>query len=144
MPELPDVEIFCRNLDREFSGQRVVKIKVVNGKKLQDSATALSKAVKGKVLKKVYRSGKEMRFLFHDGTLLGLHLMLTGDIFIFDKKNEHHSTIVELYFDSGKGLALTDRMKNANIRLSPIDKAGIDALSPKLNLAYLKKSIESK
>lgn len=144
MPELPDVEIFCRNLDREFSGQRLMKIKVVNGKKLQDSAAALSKAVRRKVLKKVYRSGKEMRFLFQDDTLVGLHLMLTGDIFIFDKKNDHHSTIVELYFDSGKGLALTDRMKNANIRLNPVDKAGIDAISPKLNLTYLKKALNRK
>jgi formamidopyrimidine-DNA glycosylase len=142
MPELPDVEVFSRNLNKELAGDRLLKVKVVNGRKLQDSPAALSKALKGKVLEKIYRSGKEMRFAFKDGTILGLHLMLTGDIFIFEGRNDHHSTIVEFMFKSGKGIALTDRMKNANIRLNPVDKAGIDALSPKLNLSYLKKALE--
>ena len=142
MPELPDVEVFTRNLDKIFAGHRVVKVKVVNGKKLQDTPAALTKAIKGKKLERIYRSGKEMRFLFNDGTLLGLHLMLTGDIFVFEKKNDHHSTIVEVEFDSGKSFALTDRMKNAHIKLNPVDKAGIDALSPKMNLAYLKQALQ--
>lgn len=144
MPELPDVEIFTRNLDKLFAGQKLVKINVVNGKKLPDSPAMLTKVLKGKILKQVYRSGKEMRFLFGDDTLLGLHLMLTGDIFVFEKKNDHHSTIAELYFSRGKGLALTDRMKNANIRLNPVDKSGVDALSPGLNLTYLKTVLQRK
>lgn len=142
MPELPDVEVFSRNLNKVFAGRKLVKIKVVNGKKLADTQSALTKALKGKKLREIYRSGKEMRFNFEGRTLLGLHLMLTGDIFILDKKNDHHSTIVELYFENGKGLALTDRMKNANIRLNPVDKAGPDALSAKLNLSYLTKALQ--
>jgi formamidopyrimidine-DNA glycosylase len=142
MPELPDIEVFSRNLNSEFAGQKLLKIKVVNGAKLPDSPAALTRALKGKILEKIYRSGKEMRFHFKDGTLLGLHLMLTGDIFIYDNKNDHPSTIVELLFASGKGMALTDRMKNAIIRLNPINKAGPDALSPAFNLAYLKKAMQ--
>ena len=84
-----------------------------------------------------------MRFEFTGGTLLGLHLMLTGDIFVFDKKNEHHSTIAELYF-KGKSLALTDRMRNANIRLDPVDKNGVDAISKELNFKYLKQALQRK
>ncbi len=45
---------------------------------------------------------------------MGIHLMLTGDMFIFEETNTHHSTIVELYFEGGKNLALTDRMRNAH------------------------------
>ena len=142
MPELPDVEVFSRNLHKVFAGKQLVKVKVVNGQKLQDTRSALTRALKGKVLSQIYRSGKEMRFSFSDGTLLGLHLMLTGDIFVVEKTNDHHSTIVELYFDNGKGFALTDRMKNANIKLNPVDKAGPDALSPRLNLAYLSKAMQ--
>ena len=90
MPELPDVEVFSRNLNKIFAGQRLAKIKIVTGKKLQNTASQFSKALKGKILKRIYRSGKEMRFEFDDGRLLGLHLMLTGDIFVFEKKNDHH------------------------------------------------------
>src|SRR5450432_614813 len=111
MPELPDVEIFAKNLDKVFAGSELLKVKVVNGKKLPDTALSLSKNLEGKKLKRIYRSGKELRFEFSDGTLVGLHLMLTGDIFVFDKKNDH-------------------------MKLNPVDKNGVDALE--LDFKYLK------
>src|SRR5205085_10070382 len=114
MPELPDVEVFSRNLNTLFANKKLLQVKVVNGKKLKDKPKELSQILEGKVLKRIYRSGKEMRFEFADGTLLGLHLMLTGDIFVFDKKNDHNSTIVELHFEGGTGMALTVRMRNAH------------------------------
>jgi len=142
MPELPDIAVFSKNLDKLLAGKKLLKIKVVNGKKLPDTAGALTKNLAGNKLKKIYRSGKEFRFEFADGTLLGLHLMLTGDLFIFEGKNEHHSTIVELYFEGGKNLALTDRMRNAHIKLNPVDKKGVDALE--LNFACLKEILNRK
>jgi len=128
MPEIPDVEVFAKNLNQVLANKKLIKVKVINGKKLADTAKALSNNLEGKTLKRIYRSGKEFRFEFKDGTLLGLHLMLTGDLFFFDKKNDHHSTIVEFYFEGENNLALTDRMRNANIRLNPVDKAGADAM----------------
>jgi formamidopyrimidine-DNA glycosylase len=142
MPELPDVQVFVKNLDRLFAGKKLLKVKVVNGKKMPDTQKKLSDKLEGKKLKRMFRSGKEMRFEFADGTLLGLHLMLTGDIFIFGEKNDHHSTVVELYFEGGKNLALTDRMKNAHIYLDPVDKEGVDALE--LDFKYLKSAFNRK
>jgi formamidopyrimidine-DNA glycosylase len=142
MPELPDVQLFADNLHRLFANKKLLKVKVVNGNKLKDKPKELSKNLEGKTLKQVVRSGKEMRFLFEDGTILGLHLMLTGDIFVFQKKNEHNLTIVELHFEGGEGIALTDRMRNANIKLNPKDKDGIEALE--VNYKYLKKALQRK
>ena len=85
-----------------------------------------------------------MRFEFSGGKLLGLHLMLTGDIFVFEEVNDHHSTIAEFYFAGGPCMALTDRMKNANIKLDPVDKDGVDALSAQLNFKYLKTAFKRK
>ena len=144
MPELPDIEVFSRNLKRMYAGKQLAKIKVVNGKKLKDTPKALSKNLEGKKLMDVYRSGKEMRFRFSGDVILGLHLMLTGDLFPFDKKNERKSTIVEFHFKDGSGLALTDRMKNARIELNPEDKEGIDALDRKLNYKRLKEILQRK
>jgi formamidopyrimidine-DNA glycosylase len=142
MPELPDVEVFARNLDEIFAGKKLEKVKIVNGKKLKNKPIEFNHALSGKKLKKIYRSGKEMRFEFSGGVLLGLHLMLTGDIFVFDKHNTHGSTIAELHFTGGKGLALTDRMGNASIKLDPVDKAGVDAISKELNFKYLKQALQ--
>lgn len=142
MPELPDIEIFTNNLNRLFKGRKLEKIKILRPEKLKDGAAQFSKSLKGKTLIEVYRSGKEMRFKFSNNTLLGLHLMLTGDVFVFEKKNEHKFTIAELYFSGNKALALTDRMRNARITLNPEDKSGVDALSKELNAAYLKKALK--
>ena len=144
MPELPDIQVFTINLKKMFGGKKLSGIKIVNGRKLKDSQKELSKALEAQKLKDVYRSGKEMRFLFSNGSVLGLHLMLTGDLIPFDEKNERKSTIVEFYFEGGNNLALTDRFKQAFVKLDPEDKKGIDALDPKLNFGYLKKVLNKK
>src|SRR6478609_8625581 len=144
MPELPDIEVFTRNLKKMYGGKKLSKIKVVNTKNIKDSQKELSKTLEGQKLKDVYRSGKEMRFLFSNKNVLGLHLMLTGDLIPFEGKNERKSTKVEFYFEGGNNLALTDRFKNAFIKLNPEDKEGIDALDPKLNFSFLKKALNRK
>ncbi len=144
MPELPDVEVFTRNLDKLFAGKKIADVKIVNGQKLKDAPAALKKFLKDKTLKRIYRSGKEMRFELDNKKLLGLHLMLTGDVFIFDKINEKKSTIIELHFADGSGLALTDRMGNANVKIDPVDKKGVDAISKELNFKYLQKALQRK
>ena len=144
MPELPDVEIFARNLDKLFAGKKLQRIKIIGGKNFTDSAVTFTKRLKGKKLERIYRSGKEMRFQFSGDELMGLHLMLTGDVIVFDKKNDHHSTLAELFFEGGQGLALTDRMRNAHLKIDPVDKEGIDAISPQLNFKTLKKILDSK
>ncbi len=142
MPELPDIEVFSSNLNKIFAGKKLVKVNIVNGKKLKDKPKDIITNLQGKTLKRIFRSGKEMRFQFTDDFLLGMHLMLTGDVFVFDKENDHKSTIIEFYFNDGQGLALTDRMKNANIKLNPEDKDGVDALE--LTYKQLKKILDRK
>jgi formamidopyrimidine-DNA glycosylase len=144
MPELPDLEVFSTNLKSHFAGKKLVTLKVINGKSLKDKPSALSETLEGKMLKDIYRSGKELRFKFSNNTILGMHLMLTGDLFLFDKTNDHKSTIVEFYFTNDKGLALTDRMGKANVKLNPKEKKGIDAMDNGLNFKYLKTLFDSK
>ncbi|WP_018614367.1 DNA-formamidopyrimidine glycosylase family protein [Segetibacter koreensis] len=80
MPEIPDIEVFAYNLKQKLAGKKLVKVEVVNGKKLKDTPEEISSALEGKTLKDIYRSGKEFPFVFSDETVLGMHLMLTGDI----------------------------------------------------------------
>jgi len=142
MPEIPDIEVFSRNLKKLLAGKQVAKVKVVNGKKLKDTAKELSKALEGQKILDVFRSGKELRIQFSKKVLLGIHLMLTGDFHFFEDANSRKSTIVELQFKDGTGLALTDRMKNAAVKLNPVDKDGIDALD--LNYKTLKEIMSRK
>lgn len=138
MPEISDIQVFASNLKKIFVGRTLSQIKVVNGKKLNNTEKELNEHLKGKILKDIYRSGKELRWLFSNGDILGMHLMLTGDAMIFQKLNAHKFTIVELYFSGNISCALTDMMRNANVTLNPTDKAGIDALDKRLNFKSLK------
>jgi len=143
MPELPDLQVFVKNLHKIYAGKKLHDIKIVNAKSLKDDLAALEASLKGNVLEEVYRTGKELRFRFSNETILGMHLMLHGKLYQFDSNNEQKHTIAEFYFE-GKGLALTDYQSAANIKLNPEEKAGIDALSEELNFDYLKKALQSK
>ncbi len=144
MPELPDLEVFSTNLKSHFAGKKLLSLKVINAKKLKDKPKDLPEELDENILKDIYRSGKELRFKFSNDDILGIHLMLKGDIFLFDKINDHKFPIVELHFSNGKGLVLTDRMQNASVKLNPVDKEGMDAIDKNLNFQYLKSLFNGK
>ena len=144
MPELPDLQVFSKNLNREFAGKKLVKLNVVEDHKLKISKAKLKKALEGSVLEKVVREGKELHFLFSNGKTLGLHLMLRGNMHIFQKKNEEKFSIVELLFEGDKGLAISDYQKSATVTLDPVIKPSPDALSKKVNFRFLKEKLSAK
>ncbi|MDB5197267.1 MAG: DNA-formamidopyrimidine glycosylase [Flaviaesturariibacter sp.] len=144
MPEIPDIEVFSQNLKKRVGGKKVANVKVLVEKKLKDTPKELSKALEGQKIKDIWRSGKEMRMLFSNDVVMGIHLMLTGDLYFLTEKNERKSTIIEFQFSDGTILALTDRMKNAAVKLNPVDKNGIDALDKALNHKTLKELLNRK
>ena len=79
------------------------------------SSAEMKKALEGHALKQVYREGKELRFQFDNCTLLGMHLMMNGELKIFENKNAPANPILELLFSDGTGLALTDFRGLANL-----------------------------
>jgi formamidopyrimidine-DNA glycosylase len=143
MPESPDLEVYSKNLNANYAGRRLNDIVVVNVKGVKDDAALLNRAIKGQILEKVYRAGKELRFAFSNKTILGMHLMLHGKLYAFDTGNDQNHSLVEFHFE-GKGLVMTDYQRSANIKLNPQEKEGIDALARGLNFNYLKKALQSK
>lgn len=144
MPELPDLNVFAKNLDKKLAGKKVEKIKVDNKSKLKVPVSELEKAIEASQLKKVYREGKELHFEFSNGNILGLHLMLHGNLNLFEGRNEKKNTIIEIHFDDGSGLALTDYQGAANATLNPVVKDSPDALSGEVNYRFLKEKLSKK
>jgi formamidopyrimidine-DNA glycosylase len=144
MPELPEIQVFSQNLTKLFKGSKLKKLVVKDGRRLLHSEEEFNKRLQGKKLIEVYRSGKELRFKFEKGEVLGMHVMLTGDIIHIDETNARKTTVVELHFDNGKAIALTDFLKQAKVFLDPDDKGGVDALSEDLTYEYLKKVLNKK
>jgi formamidopyrimidine-DNA glycosylase len=143
MPELPDLQVFSRNLDKKLAGKKVKKLTVVNDSKLKQPASKF-KTIEDATLEKVYREGKELRFKFSDRNVLGLHLMLHGKLHLFEVKNEQKNTIIELLFTDDTGLALTDYQGIATPTLNPEEKEAPDALSKEVDFEFLKKLLSKK
>src|SRR4051812_41931567 len=108
MPELPDLQIFSRNLNKKLAGKTLNKINVLVDKKLNVSPGKLSSSLEKRKLDKIYREGKELYFKFDNDNILALHLMLRGQLHVFEKENEHKYSIIELFFNDDTGLALCD------------------------------------
>jgi formamidopyrimidine-DNA glycosylase len=137
MPELPDLQAFSYNLDKKLAGKTLKQVSVINAKKLNVSHKELEDKLGGQKLDEIYREGKELYFKFSKGDILSLHLMLHGKLFLFDGKNENKYSIIELHFDDGSGLVLTDFQGIANPTLNPDEKDAPDALSKEGGIDYL-------
>jgi formamidopyrimidine-DNA glycosylase len=144
MPELPDLQVFSRNLDKRLKGKKVTNVQVTVTKKLNVSEAALKKRLKGQKITKVYRDGKEIHIAFSKGDVLGLHLMLNGDIHLFNGENLQKHTIIEISFSDETGLALTDWQGMATPTLNPKAKPAPDALSPEVNVDFLKEKLRKR
>jgi formamidopyrimidine-DNA glycosylase len=143
MPELPDLQAFCRNLSKKLVGKSVEKIHAVQTKRLKSPESAFQQAFQGATLTSVYRDGKEVHLKFDNGNVLGLHMMLKGQLQYFKNSNEHKFTIIELLFEDGLGLAMTDFQKQATPTLNPVAREAPDALSEKAGYKYLKAQLAS-
>ena len=138
MPELPDLQAFSRTLSKKLLGKKVDKLHAIQTKKLKTPEKELRNAIEGASLKAVLREGKELHLVFDNGNVLGLHMMLKGKLHFFVRKNEEKYAIIELIFQDGTGLAMSDFQRQAQATLNPVARAAPDALSEEVNYKFLK------
>lgn len=141
MPELPDLQAFSRNLTKKLVGKKVENLHALYKKKLKTPEKDFQEALVGAKLMSVYREGKELHFAFDNGNVLGLHLMLKGELSLFEGKNNKKYPIIELLFSDGTGLAMTDWQGQATPTLNPDQRDAPDALSKTVNYQFLKEAL---
>jgi formamidopyrimidine-DNA glycosylase len=144
MPELPDLQAFSYNLNKQLAGKTLKKLSIPNKKKIKSPESAFKKALENHKLKKIERVGKELHFEFDKDAVLGLHLMLRGQLHLFEGKNDHKYTIIELLFDDDTGIAMADYQGQATPTLNPEERDTPDALSDEVNYSFLKDQLQSK
>lgn len=129
MPELPDLQAFSKNLDKRLSGKKVKKINAVVTKKLNVKASELASTLEGATLKEVGREGKTLQFLFGNKQVLGLHLMLNGELWLDEHPENRKGAIIEITFTDGLIFTMTDYQGMAAATLNPEPTGVPDALS---------------
>ncbi len=144
MPELPDLQVFSANLNKTLKGKTITKVDIPVTQKLNVSAAELKKALTGQSIKKVYREGKQLHISFSNDDILALHLMLNGNMHLFEKTNHNKHTILALSFDDDTGLALTDWQSAATVTLNPEPNKVPDALSKEIDFQFLKELLQTR
>lgn len=139
MPELPDLQVFSRNLTRLIVGKEVKAVDVANAKKLNVSASELKKTLEGSKITKVYREGKELQIAFDNDNVLALHLMLRGKLHYFEGKDAEKYVVITLRFTDETGLAMSDFQGQATPTLNPEKRDTPDALE--VDADFLKKTL---
>ena len=137
MPELPDLQVFRKNLEKKFGEKKLIKISVTGSKMKVKLPEAALKKLEGKKLKAINREGKELFFVFEGDQTLAFHLMLNGEFHLFNESNNYKNKILDLLFDDKTGLALTDWQQYANVKLNPEKPKVPDAFSKEFNIEYL-------
>ncbi|NML23571.1 Fpg/Nei family DNA glycosylase [Pseudoflavitalea sp. G-6-1-2] len=143
MPEIPDLEVFSRHLGKMLAGKKLQHVKVSAAAKLNVSRTKLAGAITGHTLQKIYRTGKELRFIFSNKEVLGFHLMLHGRFDWEEELTGKLKPLLVLDFGKDRKLALSDFHKQARVMLNPEESDVPDVLSPKVNVAFWKKQLNS-
>ncbi|TKC10518.1 formamidopyrimidine-DNA glycosylase [Pedobacter polaris] len=129
MAELPDLTVFAQILSRKFAGKTLKEIDVKVAKKLKGTVAELKEALEGKKLIEVLREGKTLQFKFSSNHVLGMHLMLRGELELLDQSNPEPKFLVfGFHFAGGGGFAVTDRLKQATPTLDPVKAKSPDAL----------------
>lgn len=139
MPEIPDLEIFARNLLKVFKNKTLEKLEVVVPRKLKVSEAELKAALEGHQLQDVKREGKTLQLHFGGGNVLGVHLMLHGRIHPIGGDEEVKFQIIRFWFKGDQGFAITDWQKQATPTLNPQASKVPDALAKEMDLDYFKK-----
>src|SRR4030066_119197 len=72
MPELPEVETLCRQLDKEICGKIIIKNEVF------DKKLTSIRNIQGRKIIAVGRWGKTIAIMIDDGRTILIHLRMTG------------------------------------------------------------------
>jgi formamidopyrimidine-DNA glycosylase len=140
MPEIPDVEVYRRNLERRLAGQEVTEV-LVHRPKRSPPVETLTAAVGGSKLDKIVREGKELVYWFDSGHALAVHLMLTGKFELKPDLDAMEDRRVSLRFSNGDLLTLSDRQGFATLTLDPKPETAPDALSDTFTESYFETQV---
>jgi formamidopyrimidine-DNA glycosylase len=119
MPELPEVELYCRYVAEHALHQRVAAVRVLDERILGVRAPLLKRALTGRALTGVRRHGKH---LFADAgrSWLHLHFGMSGDLFYYrDGAEQPRFARVVFEFDNGAKLAYDDMRLFGVVDLTP-------------------------
>jgi formamidopyrimidine-DNA glycosylase len=116
MPELPEVETLCRQVQKKIAGKKIIASEVY------DSKLAHVQDMGGNTVVAVRRQGKTIEMLLHTGNSILIHLRMTGRLLWQKESNRPKHTRWQMTLPVGN-LYLVDPRRFATVRVAPTKDA---------------------
>ena len=163
MPELPEVEVVTRSLQKTIKNHKIIKI-TVNNRNLRFKLPQNFECVlKNKIVKNIERKSKYIIFDFDNNFYTILHLGMSGTLHIPTNKKvsnlsfysnpvlpkKHNHIIInfkkfKLIYNDPRRFGYFKILNNKNDFENYFKRIGPEALDKKFNIIYLKKKIENR
>ena len=166
MPELPEVEVLKRSLQKKIRFLKIIRIRIYNRNLRYKVPYSINKNLKGRIVNNISRISKYLIFHINFSKKLLIHLGMSGTIHLIKKKNKnntnasfYHSSYlpqkhnhIEISFSNNIKMIYNDPRRFGYLKLlkknylleKPIINLGPDPFSYKFNLKYIKNFIYKK
>jgi len=146
MPELPEVETICFQLNRVLRGLKITGVVVLSPKSFVGEIREI-REIRGKRVIGVERRGKMIIIELEGGVCLTIHLKLTGQLIFREKgKLSNKYTRVIVSFDNGGKLYFNDLRKFGWIKIvrdlremREMGEMGVEPFDKEFTVEYLQK-----
>ncbi len=102
MPELPEVEVVKRSLEKKVQKLRIKKVKINDGNLRYKVKKSDILKLSGKKIEKIERRSKFLIFKVGKNIIMLVHLGMTGKFFFINKKNKKFKTSFYYNLDKNK------------------------------------------
>ena len=166
MPELPEVEILKKSLNKNIKSAKITKIKINNRNLRYKVPVNINKILAGQIIKKISRVAKYLIFHLDSEKKLLIHLGMSGTIHLIHEKNktntntsfyysanlpEKHNHIeiklnnkLKLIYNDPRRFGYFKLLTKNFINETPLNNLGPEPFSSSFNLFYIKKFIKNK
>lgn len=165
MPELPEVETIVRNLNKTITGYKIVDFWTEWEKAIKLDLDSFKKEIKGAIIKKTKRRGKNILIFLDNSQVILVHLKMTGHLLFKDRNQEKNKNFKEkvnqyirhIWYLEKKGkevsLEFSDLRKFAKIQLikkselnqdKELSRLGVEPLEKDFTAEYFWKLIQNK
>ncbi len=167
MPELPEVEVVKRSLEKKIQNLIIKKVKINDGNLRYKVDKDKAQKLPGKKIQKIYRRSKFLIFKIDQTCSMLVHFGMTGKFFFVDNKKIKHKTSfyynlnekkdnkhdrVIFIFKNNQKLIYNDIRKFGFIKffnlnnnnIFHLNKLGPEPLKKDYNLNYLRKYISKR
>ena len=165
MPELPEVEIVKRSLDRKIKFKKINKVVVRNRNLRFRIPKNFEFFLKYKKINKILRKSKYLIFNLNNNTFFIVHLGMSGTIHLVSNKNYHNSNTsfygnsnlpkkhnhiliffrkIKLVYNDPRRFGFFKIFSSKKKLFNYFNKYGPEPFDKKFNINYLKKKLKGK